>query len=173
MPLLIDGNNLLYAARELEDPQLAPGRALLCARLSEWASRRGQRIHVVFDGPTPARGFAEQIQADMLVVEYSGASSADTVLIERLEENSAPRRLLVVSTDGVVQKAARRRQATAVRADEFWRQLRKDLARRPQPPSPEPLEKRHGLSHSQTEEWLREFGMSGHGREKPDEPSAP
>lgn len=160
MPLLIDGNNLLFAARGLEDPDRPPGRSALCDRLGEWAQRFGERIHIVFDGPQPPKPLAAQIAPANIDVSFSGSGvTADAVLEQILTTDSGARHMVVVSTDREVQAAARRRRAKVVRSDEFWASLLKALARRPGGPL-EPEEKRQGLSSDEsTDAWLREFGL--------------
>lgn len=159
MPVLIDGNNLLFAARELDDPDRPPGRALLCNVLAAWAARTGETLQIVFDGPRPSAGFAAQIERGLLDVEYSGSSSADAVLIERLESDSAALHLTFVSSDRAIQRVAKRRRAKVLASDVFWRQVRRDLARPPNHVPQEPPEKQQGLTAAQTDEWLDEFGL--------------
>lgn len=159
MPILVDGNNLLHAARQLAGEQAPPGRAWLCLILGQWAERYRQELHIVFDGAAPPRDVAVQIDHPAIEVSYSGAGvTADEVVIEAIGASSAPKRLIVVSTDRELRRAARRRRAVAVRADDFWRQVQEDLARPPRQ-RPEPRSKYRGLSAEQTERWLREFGF--------------
>ncbi|MGD8450713.1 MAG: NYN domain-containing protein [Phycisphaerae bacterium] len=158
MPVLIDGNNLLYAARDARMSGPLPGRSILCNLVGEWARRRGQRVHVVFDGPEPDRGLAKQIGNSAIQVTYSGRRTADAELIDLLDEDSAARRLLVVSSDREIARAAGRHRARSIRSDEFWALLEQDLSR-PLPRRVEPEEKRQGLSPGATDEWMREFGF--------------
>ncbi len=159
MPFLIDGNNLLFAARDVEDPDRLVGRAMLCERLGLWARRGKQRVHVIFDGPAPAEPLAQQIAGSDIRVTYSGHGvSADAALIRTLEEDSAARRLFVVSTDREIAAAARRRRATPIRSDVFWKQVRRDLAR-PESQPLEPPEKLFGLTPEQAADWARELGL--------------
>jgi predicted RNA-binding protein with PIN domain len=117
-------------------------------------------VHVVFDGPAPPPPLAQQIAHPAIRVSYSGAGvSADAVLNNIIESDSAPRRLVVVSSDREVASAARRRRARDVRSDEFWRAVRRDLAR-PEPSEIEPDEKRAGLDPGATDVWLSEFGFT-------------
>jgi predicted RNA-binding protein with PIN domain len=148
LAVLIGGNNLLFAAREVDDPDRPPGRSLLCQVLALWAARTRQRVRIVFDGPRPAEGFAAQIAASDVDVLYSGSSSADEVLIELLENDSAAHHLTVVSSDRAIQRAARRRRAKPVASIDFWRDVRRKLRQSPAPPA-EPPEKRGGLSADQ------------------------
>jgi len=160
VPVVIDGNNLLYAAREVEPEALLVGRSMLCDKIAQWAQRRHERVHIVFDGPAPNTALATQIGNPAIKVTYSGAgTSADAVIVQLLEEDSAARRLLVVSTDRAIARAAKRRRARAIRSNEFWAGLRRDLAQ-PIPEPDEPEEKEAGSSPEATERWLDEFGLS-------------
>ena len=158
MPVLVDGNNLLHAARSAEEAGPLLGRSMLCDRLAEWAGRRGERVHVVFDGPAPEPALAKQIGNPGIAVSYGGRLTADALLVEILETDSAARRLVVVSTDREIAQAARRRRARPIRSDEFWALVRQDLAR-PVRRSLEPSEKLHGLDPAATDQWLRDFGF--------------
>jgi predicted RNA-binding protein with PIN domain len=157
MPVLIDGNNLLHAALEA-DPERPPSRTTLCLLLGQWAQKTGERISVVFDGPAPNEQLARQTAAERVRVTYGGGESADDVIERMLAGDSAARRLVVVSSDGEVARAARRYRATPVRADEFWATMRRELARRATAPL-EPPEKSRGLALDETERWLRELGL--------------
>jgi predicted RNA-binding protein with PIN domain len=160
MPVLIDGNNLLFAARTAE-PERPPSRATLCRRLSEWAQRTGEKVTVVFDGPAPSRPLARQISAVGVSVGYSGSGvSADDRIAEAIQADSAPRRLLVISSDRAVARAGRRRRARTMRSDVFWAAVQRAVAR-PKPQPLEPPEKRRGLPAGETKRWLRELGLDG------------
>ncbi len=98
MPVVIDGNNLLHAARRVQTSSLLIGRSMLCDAIGRWAQRRKERVHIVFDGPAPPPDLAKQIGHPAIEVTYSGAGvSADQALIHLLESDSAARRLTVVS----------------------------------------------------------------------------
>jgi uncharacterized protein len=160
LPVVIDGNNLLYAAREAEALSLLVGRSMLCDAVGRWARRRAARVHIVYDGPAPSAALAQQIGNPSIVVTYSGAGvSADAAVIELIETDSAARRLLVVSSDRAIVRAAKRRRARPVRSEEFWAMLKRDLARRLDVYNPEPEEKDVGLGPEATEQWLDEFGF--------------
>lgn len=158
MAVLIDGNNLLFAAHDA-DPEHPVGRGKLCELLGRWGSRIKQRIAVVFDGPAPAGALAGQIAGHQIEVAFSGAGvKADTVIAGRIERDSGARHLVVVSSDREIAKAARRRRAMPMRSDEFWRSVLEDLAR-PADMALEPIEKRRGLSAGQAEEWVERMGL--------------
>jgi len=158
MAFLIDGNNLLHAMAEA-GPEL--GRAGLCKDLGLLV-RGGQRVHVVFDGPAPPGPLARQIAAHAhgATVTYAAPRTADEVIERLIAEDSAPRQLVVVSTDRRIRKAARRRRAKPIRSEEFARRLTElaDEASRPRHPL-EPPEKRAGLAPDQADEWLRVFDI--------------
>ncbi len=160
MPVLIDGNNLLFAAQAAGDPDHRLGRDGLCAALSAWALRMRQRVRVVFDGPAPSEGFQAQLARDAVEVSFSGAGvSADEALIDLLARDSAARRIAVVSSDREIARAARRRRARPMKSEAFWARLQDDLQRPARLPNPEPREKRAGLSANATDHWLRELGL--------------
>lgn len=163
MPVLIDGNNLLFAALD-DDPERPPSRSTLCRLLGLWARRTGEKVAVVFDGPEPTQALAGQISDPDVAVTYSGGVSADDVLARTVDAHSAARRLIVVSSDREVARAARRRKAQSLRSDVFWAVVQRDL-RRERPRALEPPEKRRGLKPDDTERWVRELGLDG---EQPD-----
>jgi predicted RNA-binding protein with PIN domain len=157
--VLIDGNNLLFAARAAEESNLLIGRSMLCDRLGMWARRRHETVHVVFDGPAPAPALASQIAHPDIHVSYSGGGvSADAVVVDILENHSAARLFVVVTTDREIARAAKRRRAKPVRSEVFWAALKKDLACALPLPS-EPPEKEVGLDPGAAREWLQEFGF--------------
>ncbi len=159
MPVLIDGNNLLHAVRAIEDPERLFGRFMLNDALGRWVHCTGNRVHVVYDGPAPTEDLAQQLGHADIQMTFSGSGvTADAVLRTLLENDSAARNLLVVSSDHEVMRSARRRRARAIRSNEFWDTLQRDLARRTTK-TLEPEEKKHGLEPDATEHWLREFGL--------------
>ena len=159
MPVVIDGNNLLYAVRAIEGPVSATGRSTLCATVENWARRRNERVHLVFDGPAPPGVRAKQAASRVIQVTYSGHGvTADAVVSTILETDSAARRLTVVSSDRAVMKAAKRRRARPIRSEDFWALLRRDLSR-PGRRRVEPREKEAGLGPQAAEQWLDEFGL--------------
>jgi predicted RNA-binding protein with PIN domain len=152
--ILVDGNNLMHAVREIGDEV---GPSAVCRLLGDFAEATGLAVTVVFDGGGPSGRLAEQIHDPRIAVCYGGPRQADDVLEELIAAHTAPRRLTVVSSDREVRRMATRRQCRSVKADLFARRL---LA--PPPPAPEPVEppgKRQGLSAEQTRQWLEEFGI--------------
>lgn len=152
MPVLIDGNNLIFALSD------SVGRSGLCDKLSPLLEKEPQ-ICVVFDGPPPPGGLASQIEETGIEVRYSAGRTADEVIMELISAHTAPRRLTVVSSDREIRKAARRRRCVVLTSPQFARQLQQEEHPRPLPPSHEPKEKQRGLTGQQSREWLKEFGL--------------
>jgi predicted RNA-binding protein with PIN domain len=93
-------------------------------------------------------------------VHYAGGGVSADAAIERLvNESSHPRRLTVVSNDRAVQKAARRRGATVLRADTFLAQLAHDVQRAPRGRKAVLRRDPGPLSARQVDAWLRYFGI--------------
>lgn len=153
MPYVIDGNNVAYA---LGDAGLDTGRQRLVGLLLPLADS-GQKVTIVFDGPRPPPGLAQQIAQEPIEVLYSQHRTADAIILEIIAANSAPRRLIVVSSDRELQQAARRRQCVVIRSSNFVDLLIE--ANAPVAPAKrgEPREKFAGLSHDEVLDWLKEF----------------
>lgn len=152
MPYLIDGNNLMHAVGA------DVGRTGLCKLLGPLVEA-GQRVCVVFDGSSPPPGMAQQIDDTSIEAYYSGKRTADEVICERIAADSAPRRLVVVSSDRQIRAAAHRRRCVRLTSAEFAASLERLVEARHRRHQTEPVEKRLGLSEEQLEEWLREFGL--------------
>jgi hypothetical protein len=155
MNLLIDGNNLAFAVLNADGNPV--GRQHLCRMLASLLPVGG-RAHVVFDGPPPRLLPPPEPKAQVRV-EYAAPQSADEVLLRRIREDSAPRRLTVVSSDHEIRQAARRRRCRSVTSEDFAAFIER-LSRpaRLAPPG-EPDEKTRGLSPQQLDAWLKEFGV--------------
>lgn len=151
MALVIDTYNLLHATMP---PSLAGLDEMGLCRLLARSEFAGQRMVMVCDGrPKP---HAPAGTFDGVEVVYSGSDrTADDVIMELIERDTAPRRLVVVSSDRAIQAAARRRRAYAFSADAFIRLL---MHSRPTTSSA-PARPTEPLTEEQVEHWLREFGI--------------
>ena len=121
--LIIDGYNLLYTTGMIAKPvgpgQLERGRNLLMGLLVRYLSPDDrQRTTVVFDSDVDAGNPAVVVSGVLIefAVEYE---SADARIIELVRRHSAPRQLVVVSSDHEIQRAVAARRATAVDSD-LW-----------------------------------------------------
>ena len=171
MPILIDGYNLLFAANIVAE---GPGpyefeasrRALLRFLVTILTDEERRQTTVVFDGRGAPPGLPPQDDfAEMRILFSRPGKEADDLIEEILPCYSAPKTLTVVSSDHRVQRAARRRKATTLDSDVWFRQC---LQRRrlPRPQSPGSASRAGaddesdagGLSAQQVQEWLDEFG---------------
>jgi len=157
MPIIIDGYNLLHAVQKTESfsPDLTD--VWLCRMITAYLRQIDETGCVVFDGIGPPD---KEIFEDMgnLEIIFSGRSKdADRIIEDKITANTAPRRLLVVSSDRRLRAAARKRKATSIKAEEFWEKVLKEADRKPRPR--EPKEKREGITEGETEQWLKSFGL--------------
>lgn len=165
MPFLIDGNNLIFALREVG---LEVDRGGLFRLVSRFARSRkrlsgriasGKAICIVFDGPAPYGPLARQFEDEHIDVRFAPGGTADEVIMEHISTNSAPRRLTVVSTDREIRTAARRRRCKSKTSEEFARMLLRMLEKPTRVAPTEPPEKRVGLTPEQARAWLKELNI--------------
>ena len=126
--------------------------------LAAFARRQGLDVTVIFDG-RPNRRSAGDAQADTgaAAVRYSGARTADEVLAELVDADSAPRQLMVVSSDRQVRRHARRRRCKVVDALDFVPLLEAAAAWAAKALQAAP--ETQGLAKGQLNKWLKEFGL--------------
>ena len=181
MALLIDGYNVLHCTHVLPDRWSEVGVVGLCRLIDRAGPRGGARV--VCDGAPPAAaslgacegGLRQSIGAVKLIFA-GGGHDADPLIESMIEEEAAPRQLMVVSNDRRLQVAARRRGAGIVSSEEFLRRLagalRPRSGRADAKPTSEPevdaWMQRFGFDEncgtpaeldSETSYWLREFGF--------------
>lgn len=167
MALLIDGYNLLHAAGLL-GRRLGPGGlerargALLSFLASSLTPEEAARTVVVFDaGASAPRDRPRSEILHGIQVHYAEPGEEADDLLERLiAADSAPKQLTVVSGDHRLQRAAKRRKATALASDVWFDALKR---RRNLPPSsnagPRPVKPTEPLGPEEVEQWLQEFGL--------------
>lgn len=165
--LLVDAYNVLWLgnASEPHGPDLTPSGLL---RLIAHSRYRRRTVRLVCDGlPPPSEGvpmptFGERAMLLRLGpgdVVYSGRSgSADDVIERLIAAETAPRSMLVVSSDKRVRRAAGRRRASTLPSEAFLRQLLEDRVRSPLPAKPAFVEEIPLGSHA-IDLWRREFGL--------------
>lgn len=167
MSLLIDGYNLLNAAGILGSSR-GPGslerarKALLNTLAESLPADEVPRTTVVFDASESPWGVARQQKHQGITVMFASRDEdADTLIEELISAESAPKRLTVVSSDHRLQRAAKRRRATAVDSDKWFNQLLRDRAARSKPSATADLPKPEGpLTEGEVEHWLKEFGLA-------------
>lgn len=164
MAILIDGYNLLHVTGIFGSP--GSPRAFQQSRermLDFLATALGpagcSQTTVVFDAAMAPVGLPRRVQVRGIQVYYaSDHDSADQLLEELIRRDTAPRRLVVVSSDNRVQAAARRRRAIGIKSDVWYGQLCRDfraagirlLEDKPEGP----------LDSQQVARWLKAFGSA-------------
>jgi len=156
MLIIIDGYNLLRCVQNIEEYQRLD-EAGLCRFVSEYLVRVRMNGQIVFDGIGPPDK-SELGGIDNLEVYFSGENfEADDIIIEKIEEYSAPKNMVIVSSDREIRATAVRKKATAVTSDVFWLSMIEQLDKKK--PTPMPKEKRQGITESETDAWMDEFGL--------------
>ncbi|PJF25446.1 MAG: hypothetical protein CUN53_12755 [Phototrophicales bacterium] len=122
MPYLIDGHNLIGQLPDisLSDPN---DEAKLVIKLVGFAARKRVKCVVVFDKGITA-GKSRMSNSAVEVVFAPSSSSADAVMIARIESTPDPGYWIVVSNDNAVLKRAQKRQMKAIKSSVFARELR-------------------------------------------------
>jgi predicted RNA-binding protein with PIN domain len=164
MTLVIDGYNLLHASgilgRGIGPGGLERSRLALLNFLAE-SLEEAQRstTTVVFDAREAPPGLPRVIEHRGMTVRFAErGEDADHVIEQLIRADSAPRRLVVVSSDHRLHRAARRRRAKAVDSDVWYADvLRKRIegarrTRRSAKPTEPP-------SAGEVRFWLRQFGL--------------
>ncbi len=157
MPFIIDGHNLLWTVAKGGEEFEPVSDVRLCHIISRYLKQIAEKGEMVFDGTGPHdKGGFENISN--LEVTFAGASSdCDTVIEHKIDLSTAPRHLTIVSSDRRLRRAARARRATAVKSEEFWAEVQKELAQRRA--VSEPPGKRQGITEGETEKWMEMFGL--------------
>jgi len=181
--LLIDGYNLMHAvglSRSSDGPgefERRRNRFLryLAACLTD---RERERTTIVFDAPTSRRKCLLRTSSCGMQVVFSHARlEADDVLEELIAQHSAPRQILLISSDHRLQKAVRKRRGQHVDSEDFAEELEHRSQRgEPSPrnaPSHEMTLKCAGL-HSPDERrfWLNYFDDVPENLDVPERPNA-
>jgi len=159
---LIDGYNLMHAAGLARAGM--PAGALRQARtrflnwLADAVRDRTATLRVVFDAAAAA---ADGLETDHrgVLVRFAGGQTADDEIEALLAHDPRPGRITVVSNDGRVREAARRRGALFQTCEEFtdWA-----IDPRPAPPSPdepEPDKPEPDATAAEMAAWLAAFSQ--------------
>ncbi|HJT34179.1 MAG TPA: NYN domain-containing protein [Pirellulales bacterium] len=162
MRLLIDGYNLMHAAgiigRGVGPGGLERSRLALLNFVAE-SLDEDQRVAatVVFDARGAPHGLPATLLHRGLTVRFAaGYEEADELIEELIRAESAPRRLTVVSTDHRLQRAARRRRATAIDSEQWYADVLRGRGQRPCAAEPAARPNRP-IDPSEVEFWLAQF----------------
>ena len=160
MPYLIDGYNLLRAVQRYEEFSTLTD-VQMCRIISDFLRCMRDHGHIVFDGIGPPDK-RELGGIRGVEVYFSGENiEADDIIEQKILDNSAPKSLVVVSSDNRLRRAAAKRKATAIRAEPFWAYMCQQLEKQANRPAPEPSEKRNGITEHEADLWLDFFDMDG------------
>lgn len=154
---LIDGYNLLWSTYKDDSDAHEITEAQMCKLLHNVLAALNDKGAIIFDGigPPDKTGLAG---TSCLEVIFSGTrTDADTIIENLISTNTAPRSLIVVSSDRRLRDAAKARRAVSVKSEQFWSN---QVSRLGQPQKQvEPQEKQAGLDEGQTKHWLEYFGI--------------
>ncbi len=167
MAIIVDGYNVLHASRWLASDWKGADRAKLCQLLGNLAKQSGEKITVVFDAQPSGPDIAKTRAVNIEVIFSGHSRTADDVIIQMIKSSSGPRNLTVVSSDREIKSAARRRGCKVSTAGEFIKASASQLARARNKKNREPEQKQKGLTPSETDEWLSEFGIDPNEEDDP------
>jgi predicted RNA-binding protein with PIN domain len=171
MALLIDGYNFYFASEVFAKsgpPTLERNRAAVLDFLANvLTAEEAKATTIVFDAAGAPPGLPRTLEHRGIKVRFAPkGQDADSVLEQLIQLDSAPRRLTVVSSDHRVQRAAKRRKATAIDSDVFRRRL---VMRQREGVSQSDQGKPYDAADaSETRRWLMEFGIDDEASEKPE-----
>ena len=161
MRVVIDFMNLLHAwigaAREglPLPPDDLPGQVNLLGRLLAKRGIAGEGSVIVCDGALPP-GWSGEGSSGISVRFAGPGREADEVIEGLIAADTAPRRLLVVSSDRRILRAGQRRRARTATSEAFLNQV----ARAPGGDRPEALRPDTALDDDEIARWLDEFGLA-------------
>jgi len=156
--VIIDGYNLLHSIQKAGQDFGSISDVRLCHILGRFLKLTGEKGEIIFDGTGPPDKSRFDNISNLEVFFAGLGTDADSVIEDKIKASTAPKRLTIVSSDRRLRGAARARKATDVKADVFWANLRKQLSQS-RKIRKEPMAKRRGLSESETEQWLKIFGI--------------
>jgi predicted RNA-binding protein with PIN domain len=178
MPLLIDGYNLLHASGLLgrgrgRGALESARRALLNFLANALPDDEVARTTVVFDAhEAPWGALRRSSHAGISVIFGSSELDADSVIEQLILEDSAPKRLTVVSSDHRLHRAAKRRKATPVDSDRWFQETIRARAARQQPNADVVIKPDGPFTEGEVDYWLRHFGLEENPRGKTEDPQA-
>ncbi len=155
MPLIIDTYNLLHVVGVLPPDLAGLGIDDLMDLILRSRYRREKTI-LVCDGEKPPNAPRPR---DGIKIHYSGIKrSADDLITHQVQQSSSPRRLIVVSSDREIQRAAAKRRCKVLSSGEFLANLAAD-AQSPDSQLPDQTKPDVPLKESQVGLWAKLFQL--------------
>ena len=183
MPVLIDGYNLLHVSgvfgKGTALTELHRSREALLAFLAA-ALEPAARSHttIVFDAAGAPAGLPQRFAYEGIDVQFArDPGNADELLERLIAAHDTPRKLVVVSGDHRVQRAARRRRAKAVDSDRWWAELCAERRAKGAALPASPQKPTADLSAGEVDYWVNQFADApqegGEGRAKKKQDATP
>ena len=159
--ILIDGYNLMHASGVFGTggrTSLESSREALLDWLGAMLSNaQRHRTTIVFDARDAPPGLPRAARKHDIQIHFAPRGcEADDVLEEMIVEHSAPRSLVVVSSDHRLHRAAKRRRAKPIDSDQWAAEVRRRAKKRTAPPL-DPADGAEKLSDDELQAWLDEF----------------
>lgn len=164
MPLLIDGYNLLHVTgivgRGKDAGTLQSSRLALLNFLADSLDpQEVPHTTIVFDAQEAPWGLPRMVKHRGITVRFAARDEeADDLIEELILAASAPRRLVVVSSDHRIQRAAGRRKAIAIDSDLWYAELIRARRQRQATAGDRPARPAVPLLDEDVRYWLRQFG---------------
>lgn len=164
--LIIDGYNLMHAAG-MSSRRYGPGQfeksrhRFLRFLANHLGERERRRTTIVFDAQNARPGGPRGSLFEEMEVVFAAGRDADSLIEEMIAGHSAPKQILLVSSDHRLQKAANRRRGQCVDSEEFIAELERQgpISEESQPrQSPNHAKFTGQVSAKETQEWLQIFG---------------
>jgi predicted RNA-binding protein with PIN domain len=154
---IIDGYNLLWSVHKVAVHPEEMSEAGLCRLIGRYLWIIADEGQIVFDGIGPPDKTAFSTTSGVEVIFTGNGTDADSFIEAKINSDTAPKRLTIVSSDRRIRKAAGLRKAVSVKSEQFWRDVVSALSKKDK--VQEPAEKRQGLDQAQTGQWLKYFGF--------------
>ncbi len=158
MALIIDGYNLLRIIEAESDSAAPMDVKELCDKLRAYLKTAKENAKIVFDGTGPLDKTGIEGGGRLSVIFSGTHREADDIIEDLIRTDSAARLLKVVSNDRRIKHAAKKKKATPVPCDDFWKQLIKTTEQANRRIA-EPKGKAGGITESETDLWMKEFGL--------------
>ncbi|QNN23763.1 hypothetical protein HED60_16295 [Planctomycetales bacterium ZRK34] len=163
MALILDAYNVLHCTHVLPLRYASINTLQLAAMLDRCNFDRGRMV-IVCDGRPKPDELDPRIDVGRVEIIHSGAATdADTIIEQLIETETGPRDLTVVSNDHRIQRAARRRRATAMASEAFLRKLVSRFDRY----AARKLDKTKPDLDADADTWMRKFGIDEKGIKPP------
>lgn len=161
MPVLIDTYNVLHVTGVLP-PDLAGIDVAGLADLIAQSRYSRHEVHLFCDGG-PGNDAPSQLAG--VTLSFAGHDrTADDLIIAAIETSTIPRRLVVISSDREIQKAARRRRSRPVDSETFLAHLAADIQSirrsRHNRPAPDTAKPAGPAPPDHVDAWIKAFALT-------------